>query len=130
MKPMIEPGHTRPLTPLALIALLLAPIAIVGSLLLVTADIHVPIQGDGSTADSFCGSAYDVTFLKQNGYMGGEYPPNQDKIDSACAKKSDRYAYSGVGVGLMVPFAMAFVFVSVRRRRSTNERGHRSALDV
>lgn len=118
---MIKPDQGRWLATTVLIALLLAPLALVGSLLLLSVDIHVPIQGNGETADSFCGSAYDVTFIKRDGYMGGEYPPNQGEIDSACASQSKRYAYPGAALGLLVPLSIAFVTFKIRRPKSPHE---------
>jgi hypothetical protein len=62
--------------------LVVAVLVCLGSaVVLYTYDVHVPITGNGPPKDSFCGSAYDVVFLKKDGYMGGEIPPNQDRID-------------------------------------------------
>jgi hypothetical protein len=117
-EPMIATDRGRRLGAAAVIAMLLAPIALVGSLVLLTKDISVPIQGNGAADDSSCGSAYDVTFIKRDGYLGGEYPPNQDEIDSACASRSRRYAYPGAALGLLVPLSIAFVVFKIRRPKS------------
>jgi hypothetical protein len=119
---MIAPDPRRRIGVAPLVALLLAPVALIGSLAFLATDIHVPIQGFGQTADSFCGSAYDVSFIKRDGYMGGEYPPNQDEIDSACVSKSNRYAYPGAALGLLVPTLIAGALLNVRQTRTTQER--------
>ena len=79
---------------------------------LYTYDVHVPITGNGPPKDSFCGSAYDVVFLKKDGYMGGEVPANQDRIDAACIARARKFvaaaaASGALGVGLLVPLGFA-----------------------
>jgi hypothetical protein len=53
---------------------------------LITLDEYVDERNtDGVPA--FCGSAYDVALLKGDGVMGGEVPPNQAAIDTACQRR-------------------------------------------
>ena len=85
---------------------------LVGAVWFSTYDVHVPITGTGPPDDSFCGSAYDVVFLKKDGYMGGEMPPNQDRIDAACRIRSRKYVATAAGSGalglvLLVPLGLA-----------------------
>jgi hypothetical protein len=87
------------------------------AVMLYTYDVHVPITGSGAPDDSFCGSAYDVVFLKKDGYMGGEMPPNQDRIDAACISRSKKFvgasfAAAGLGLVLLMPLGL-----SLRARR-------------
>jgi hypothetical protein len=94
-----------------LVAAVLA--SFVAAVWLYTYDVHVPITGNGPANDSFCGSAYDVVFLKEDGYMGGEMPPNQEEIDAACLTRAKKYVAAAagaglLGTGLLVPLGLAF----------------------
>jgi hypothetical protein len=66
---------------------------------LLTFDVHADegqrFDGQTSAEPAFCGSAYDVALLKGDGYMGGEYPSNQDEIDSQCVVKAGRLTVGG-----------------------------------
>lgn len=97
---------------------------------LYTYDVDVAIDGNGGPgAGSFCGSAYDVVFLKKDGYMGGEMPPNQDRIDAACIDKAEKFVWAAGAVGalgvVLVPLRMA---VRSRRRSGTLQREGPPAL--
>ncbi len=52
-----------------------------------TLDIYSTVSNPVSPDQLFCGSAYDIVLLKGDGYMGGEYAPNQDAIDRDCMRQ-------------------------------------------
>lgn len=83
---------------LAVAALASCAALIVGVRLLAT-DITVTVHGNDDVP-AFCGSAYDVTYMKRNGYMGGEYPINQAEIDAACRDKAAPYSHRGLVLAL------------------------------
>jgi hypothetical protein len=105
-----------------LVAVMLgALVVIVAGLGLLTKDVRVPIEGNDGVPN-FCGSAYDVTWLKKDGYMGGEMPPNQAEIDRACIEKASHYSYRGrtlvlTGAASLAVASVAVVALWVRRSR-------------
>jgi hypothetical protein len=83
---------------------------------LITLDVYVDERNiDGVSA--FCGSAYDVALLKGDGFMGGEVPPNQAVIDSACvAEARTDVVLSGIA-GVAGLAAAAYAVLLPRRIR-------------
>lgn len=74
--------------------LALAVVLLGAALWLFTLDVYSDTgrQYDGVQAPpaggSFCGSAYDVTLLEGDGYLGGEIPDNQAQLDRECVRKA------------------------------------------
>ena len=65
----------------------LAALSLVAFFWLIMLDVYIDERNtDGDPA--FCGSAYDVALLKGDGFMGGEVPPNQVAIDTACVAEA------------------------------------------
>lgn len=108
MPPMTQPRSWTRVLALTVVACL------VTAAWLATYDVHVPITGYGPTGDSFCGSAYDVVLLKKDGYMGGEIPPNQDRIDAACLSRARKFVAASAGTGGL---GVVLLGLGLRRRR-------------
>jgi hypothetical protein len=105
--------------------LVVAVLVCLGSaVVLYTYDVHVPITGNGPPKDSFCGSAYDVVFLKKDGYMGGEIPPNQDRIDHACISRSRKFVAASFGAGVLGMLLLLPLGFSLRARRRVTTPRH------
>lgn len=47
-------------------------------------------ESPAEVTPSFCGSAYDVSLLRGDGFMGGEVPENQDLLNKECVTKASR----------------------------------------
>jgi hypothetical protein len=64
---------------------------------------------------AFCGSAYDVALLKGDGFMGGEVPPNQAAIDTACLAAARTEAVLAGIAGVTGLAAAAYAVLLPRR---------------
>lgn len=96
----------------ALVAAVVAVLAGILALWLFTLDIHAGVgRSDGESDHAFCGSAYDVALIKHDGYMGGEYPANQDEIDRDCVRQAKRVM---LGAGAAAVLAVAAGIVAIR----------------
>jgi len=62
-----------------------------------------------------CGAAYDVVFLKKNGFMGGEVPSNQEAIDRACRHEARRDVTVGTLLGIALVTSGVVVYWRGRR---------------
>lgn len=74
--------------------LALAVVLLGAALWLFTLDIYSDTgrqydgQPESAAGVGFCGSAYDVTLLEGDGYLGGEIPANQSQLDRECVRKA------------------------------------------
>ena len=104
-------------------------VCLLGAVPLYTYDVHVPITGNGPPKDSFCGSAYDVVFLKKDGYMGGEVPANQDRIDAACIARARKFvAAAAASATLPTRRTTEIALSSAKATRRRAHSGQRNAL--
>ncbi|HEY9564598.1 MAG TPA: hypothetical protein VIR30_12590 [Nocardioides sp.] len=111
----IRPLRSRPRYRSTRLGLGLILAAVVVFTVLFTADLEVDEPNvDGFPAAS-CGSAYDVAFIKGDGFMGGEVPINQDAIDRKCVDKAQLYVGASVLAGGVL-LAAGVLLLHVRRR--------------
>lgn len=98
----------------------------VAAVLAAASDIHVDLPreyqlGAATPGPTFCGSAYDITLIQRNGYMGGEYPLNQAEIDAACVSAADsRMVMAGLlalAAGVTAVLAVWSALRALRQRR-------------
>jgi hypothetical protein len=91
-------------------------VVLVYGLKVLATDVYVPIEGN-DPGPAFCGSAYDVTFMKKDGYMGGEYPVNQAEIDAACRDKAAPYSHRGLALAVTGAAALGLTASALLIRR-------------
>lgn len=105
-------------------ALTLAGVALGLAVWFWTLDIYSSVSNPGSPDPPFCGSAYDIVLLKGDGYMGGEYAPNQDAIDQDCMRQGRAalgWATAATGVGAGAAWlGLRGLRVSNRRARTVD----------
>jgi hypothetical protein len=101
----------------------LAALSLVAFFWLTTLDVHVD-ERNADGVPAFCGSAYDVALLKGDGFMGGEVPPDQAAIDTAClaAARTDVVLSGTAGV---TDLAAAAYAVLLQRRTRVPGQGSR-----
>lgn len=109
-QPLSFPAPPRP-APWWL-AVALAVVCAVGALLAATTDVYVVVPEEfvgapTASGPHFCGSAYDVSLIERDGYMGGEIPPNQNEIDAACVSEADERMARSALLGLLAAVALA-----------------------
>ena len=94
-------------------------VAAVATVLLVLSGwlLTYDVYANTSDASTFCGSAYDVAFVKGDGYMGGEIPSNMAELNTLCTRTAARLATAGSCLLVASLFTGAYALAISRRQR-------------